>query len=218
MKKRKWILLAACFVLGWLCGSRMDRGGAGETIVRVETVEETAAQVETAGTQPTGETSRTKQTDEAGTEEWNLVLVNRWNPLDSDPEITLTQLRNGQAVDERCYPDLQEMMDACRAAGLSPLICSSYRTMEDQAALYQAKIRDLISSPGLPKPRLRRWLAPSWRCRGPANTSWAWRWTSWTKITSSWTKTRRTPTSRNGSWSIAGNMASSCAILLTKVM
>lgn len=146
MKKRKWILLAACFVLGWLCGSRMDRGGAGETIVRVETVEETAAQVETAGTQPTGETSRTKQTDEAGTEEWNLVLVNRWNPLDSDPEITLTQLRNGQAVDERCYPDLQEMMDACRAAGLSPLICSSYRTMEDQAALYQAKIRDLIQS------------------------------------------------------------------------
>ncbi|MCI8524645.1 MAG: M15 family metallopeptidase [Oscillospiraceae bacterium] len=72
--------------------------------------------------------------------DWALRLVNPWNALPQDYTVTLVQLRNGQAVDERCYPDLQAMMDACRAAGLSPLICSSWRSWEDQAALYQSKV------------------------------------------------------------------------------
>lgn len=36
-------------------------------------------------------------------------------------------------------------MDDCRAAGLSPLICSSYRTWETQESLYQNKIERLIA-------------------------------------------------------------------------
>ena len=52
----------------------------------------------------------------------------------------LKELSNGHAVDERCYPDLQDMLDACREAGLSPLICSSYRSYEKQKSLYQNKI------------------------------------------------------------------------------
>ena len=78
-------------------------------------------------------------------EDWRLILVNPWNALPEDYEITLKQLDNGHAVDERCYPDLQEMMDACRADGLSPLICSSYRTQEKQEYLYQNKINRLIA-------------------------------------------------------------------------
>ncbi|HIT34737.1 MAG TPA: D-alanyl-D-alanine carboxypeptidase family protein [Candidatus Faecousia intestinigallinarum] len=76
---------------------------------------------------------------------WNLRLVNPWNYLPEDFEITLTYLSNGQAVDERCYPDLQDMMDACRAAGLSPIICSSFRTQDDQEYLYNNKINRLIA-------------------------------------------------------------------------
>ena len=72
--------------------------------------------------------------------------MNPWTPLAEDYQLTLTQLKNGQAVDERCYPDLQEMMDACRADGLEPLICSSYRTWEKQEKLYQNKIRRLIDA------------------------------------------------------------------------
>ena len=45
--------------------------------------------------------------------DWNLLLVNPWNPLPEGYEITLTQLQNGLSVDERCYPDLQDMMDNC---------------------------------------------------------------------------------------------------------
>ena len=77
--------------------------------------------------------------------EWNLILVNPWNSLPEDYSVTLTQLKNGQSVDERCYPDLQEMMDACRAAGLSPVICSSYRTQEYQEKLFNNKVDKLMA-------------------------------------------------------------------------
>ncbi len=55
-------------------------------------------------------------------------------------KVTLKQLKNGQAVDERCYPDLQKMIDDCRAAGLSPVICSSYRSPETQERLFNNKV------------------------------------------------------------------------------
>ena len=61
---------------------------------------------------------------------WQLLLVNRWHSLPEDYSVQLVELRNGFQVDERCYPDLQDMMDDCRAEGLSPVICSAYRTRE----------------------------------------------------------------------------------------
>ena len=80
----------------------------------------------------------------AQTDEWKLMLVNPWNPLPEDYTFTLKELSNGHAVDERCYPDLQKMMDACRSAGLSPVICSSFRTREMQQDLFQNKINRLM--------------------------------------------------------------------------
>lgn len=78
-------------------------------------------------------------------EDWRLVLVNPWHRLPASHKIVLTQLKNGQAVDQRCYPDLQQMMDDCRAAGLLPLICSSYRSQETQQRLFNDKISELAT-------------------------------------------------------------------------
>ena len=77
-------------------------------------------------------------------DDWRLLLVNRWNPIPDGYTIELTQLKQGHAVDSRAYPDLQEMMDACRAAGLDPKICSSYRTQDKQQELYENKIQRLM--------------------------------------------------------------------------
>lgn len=77
--------------------------------------------------------------------EWNLILVNQWNPLPEGYDPTVTQLKNGHAIDERAYPDLQEMMDDCRAAGLNPVICSSYRTMEKQKTLFSNKVNEYLA-------------------------------------------------------------------------
>ena len=84
--------------------------------------------------------------EEPGAADWQLTLVNPWTPLpDGYEPPELKQLSNGHAVDQRCYPDLQDMMDACRAAGNSPLICSSYRSQEKQESLYQNKVDRLTA-------------------------------------------------------------------------
>lgn len=76
---------------------------------------------------------------------WNLILVNPWNPLPEDFSVSCVELRDGQAIDERCYPELQRMMDDCRKAGLSPYICSSYRTYEKQVRLFEENVAELIA-------------------------------------------------------------------------
>ena len=77
-------------------------------------------------------------------DDWRILLVNRWNPIPDGYTFEQTKLKYGHSVDARAYPDLQEMMDACRAAGLDPLICSSYRTQEKQRELYENKIQRLM--------------------------------------------------------------------------
>lgn len=81
----------------------------------------------------------------AAEEDWRLTLVNPWNSLPEDYAPALTTLKNGRQVDERCYPDLQAMMDACRAAGLSPVICSAYRTYARQEELFSARVDKLMA-------------------------------------------------------------------------
>lgn len=72
--------------------------------------------------------------------DWKLILVNPWNPLPDDFSVELTSLKNGHSIDQRAYPYLQEMMDAARREGLSPIICSSYRTQEKQESLFQNQV------------------------------------------------------------------------------
>ena len=42
---------------------------------------------------------------------WNLILVNQDYKVPKDWDIELTELSNGQSVDSRIYPDLQQMFD-----------------------------------------------------------------------------------------------------------
>ena len=73
-------------------------------------------------------------------EEWNLIVVNRWNEIPEDYSVTLTELSNGQKVDSRIYPNLQEMFDAMRAEGIYPVVREGYRTAEEQKKIFDDKI------------------------------------------------------------------------------
>lgn len=88
---------------------------------------------------------KTSNTLNGADDNWKLTLVNQWHELPNNYSTTLTQIRNGQAIDERCFSDLQAMMDDCQEAGLSPLICSSYRTQEKQESLYDSKVKRLVT-------------------------------------------------------------------------
>lgn len=65
-------------------------------------------------------------------EKWNLIVVNRWNEIPEDYRAELTELSNGQKVDSRIYPYLQEMFDAAREEGIYPIVREGYRTYEEQ--------------------------------------------------------------------------------------
>lgn len=94
---------------------------------------------------------------------WNLRLVNASHPIPESYPIDLTVLKNGQSVDSRIYRDLQDMMDAARSEGLSPLICSSYRTAEKQRSLYEAKVVSCMGQAGSREEAEKQaavWVAP----------------------------------------------------------
>lgn len=78
-------------------------------------------------------------------EEWNLIVVNRWNELPEDYEVELTELSNGQMVDSRVYPYLQEMFDAARTEDVYPVVREGYRTTEEQQEILDDKIQSYIN-------------------------------------------------------------------------
>ena len=78
-------------------------------------------------------------------EEWNLIVVNAWNELPEGYNIDLTELSNGQKVDSRIYPYLQEMFDEARAEGIYPVVREGYRTAEKQQEILDDKIQTYIN-------------------------------------------------------------------------
>lgn len=129
-----------------LCGRVIFTSGIGEITGQAAESQAVgaAAAVDVASGQKDNREEQAHQMKDAQEYEWNLLLVNPWNPIPENYEPELTYLRNGQAVDSRCYPELQQMMDDCRTAGLEPLICASYRTKDKQEALLEDKEARLI--------------------------------------------------------------------------
>jgi D-alanyl-D-alanine carboxypeptidase len=80
--------------------------------------------------------------DNADEADWRLILVNKWNRIPADYEVEFTELSNGQAVDKRIYPALQQMFDTARSHGIYPTVTSGYRTAEKQQRLLDEKIAE----------------------------------------------------------------------------
>lgn len=91
---------------------------------------------------------------------WNLILVNAKNPIPKNYEVTLTKLSNGNMVDERIYPELQQMFDAARSAGIYPTVSEAYRTSEEQESMMNEKIQEFIEE-GYSKHKAKK-LAKNW--------------------------------------------------------
>lgn len=71
---------------------------------------------------------------------WNLMLVNSRYRIPDDYSVELIRLSNGEQVDSRIYPDLQEMFDDARGDGYSLFVRAGYRSEEDQEDLMEDKI------------------------------------------------------------------------------
>ena len=76
---------------------------------------------------------------------WSLRLVSSRSPLpDSFPEPELTTLSGGQQVDARIYSSLIDLLDSAQDSGLSPIICSAYRSHQDQQTLFSDKVQEYL--------------------------------------------------------------------------
>lgn len=77
-----------------------------------------------------------------------ILLVNPWNYLPEGYEPELTKLSKycytSKKVDASCYDALVKMLDDCKAAGNDPLVCSAYRTIEDQEKLFENKVERVM--------------------------------------------------------------------------
>lgn len=73
-----------------------------------------------------------------------LVLVNPWNQISAELNPEFTIIDGMQMVDSRCAADLEDMLRACRRAGHSPLVVSSYRDWSQQEQMYEEKVRELM--------------------------------------------------------------------------
>ena len=65
--------------------------------------------------------------------------------MPEDYSVELTELSNGQKVNSRIYPYLQEMFDAARAEGVYPVVREGYRTEEEQQEILDDKIQTYIN-------------------------------------------------------------------------
>ena len=63
---------------------------------------------------------------------WNLILVDRDHYIPANYQVELTELSNGEKVDSRIYPELQQMFDDARAAGLALFVREGYRTTKEE--------------------------------------------------------------------------------------
>lgn len=78
-------------------------------------------------------------------EAWNLVLVNKWNPLDEDFKVELSEVYEGHKVDSRIVEPLRNMIADAKKAGYYIYVLSSYRDMDKQISLYKAEVDKWIS-------------------------------------------------------------------------
>ena len=72
---------------------------------------------------------------------WCLILTNAEYPVPEDYAVTLRDVSGtDQKVDERIYEPLINMLEAMKAEGLSPVVCSGYRTLDKQEKLFNRKV------------------------------------------------------------------------------
>ena len=96
-------------------------------------------------------------------DEWALLLVNVDHPIDREfcPELEVIQPGEPYQADARIVDDLRAMMEAARQDGVDLLICSAYRSYDQQAYNLQRSSgcwktpRTMALSCGIPGIRLR---------------------------------------------------------------
>ena len=78
---------------------------------------------------------------------WCLILTNAEYPVPEDYEVELEAIPGTeQSVDKRIYEPLMTMIGDMKAQGLSPIVCSGYRTLDKQEKLFNRKVLSFVKA------------------------------------------------------------------------
>lgn len=166
--RRVFVLVLSCVIFfgaGKATGSIVQAVAAmmaGSEISKNDVINPVVQEITDANEEATIEQNNSKKDASVDADDWKLILVNPWNKLPDNYSVKRTVLNNGHSVDERAYPDLQEMMDDARAEGLSPIICSSFRTIDRQKKLFDEQVNRYIArgySTEKAKKEAAKWVA-----------------------------------------------------------
>ena len=77
--------------------------------------------------------------------DWRLTLVNHTHAVPDGWTVSTVTLLNGRQVDERVIGSLQQMVDELRALGYDPFVNSGYRSHEEQQAIWDQTVNNLLA-------------------------------------------------------------------------
>lgn len=76
---------------------------------------------------------------------WKLTLVNAGHPMETGYVPPLSTVEGfEEQFDSRAIEPLQEMLRAMESYGLSPVVCSAYRTWENQEDLFRNRVQRFL--------------------------------------------------------------------------
>lgn len=152
--KLNLILLTLIILLAVLIGigSQFQKRNKVNNNLNVDTIaSETSTKASTKI--ETKENSKVTSTTIAKTEpvstvdksKWNLLLVDKQNPVKEDFKPELVNLINGNKVDARILNDLQKMINDSKEQNLYPKITNSYKTQEEVKLLFDEEVSKLVN-------------------------------------------------------------------------
>ncbi len=140
-RRKQYFLFTGILLLAAVSLSSFLWFDFGNTVKKDSVLELLPIAVVQDGLQKNNEISKdVTKTSKGGT--WNLMLVNKENPIPENYDVNLVEVEGGERVDERIYEPLMEMLNAAREGNLGelPMVVSGYRTQEKQQSLYDEKI------------------------------------------------------------------------------
>lgn len=77
-------------------------------------------------------------------ENWNLILVNKWNKIPDNYNVELVEVPGGEKVDKRIYEPLMQMLNDAKESNWDkePIVVAGYRTNKKQTELYEERIKE----------------------------------------------------------------------------
>lgn len=129
-------------VIGTVYAGNLDKDTTEEVDAELRDIlEKESVRVVKEAAKPVEEEEEEELTEDLP-DDWNLILVNRTHPLPEDFEVELKSIGGGHQIDARAYDDYMAMVQAARKEGVYVYVTSSYRSMDKQISLHEAKIEE----------------------------------------------------------------------------